>query len=394
MDKQFWTAPVELVPRMASAELARARDHFNGIPFIKQVLDGIPALVLVVNAQREAVHANRAFIEFTGVDPSKLDCGLRPGELLECAHAHEVPEGCGCSEHCQTCGALEALLEGVKGKAAVRDCRLQRHRNEAADLRVWCTPIDLGSRSYTIFLALDVSTEKRRRVLERIFFHDVLNTAGALRGFAEFLARADSEPLSPAEASDFAGRVFRLSEDLIEEINAQKELAAAESGELPVQPLIIGTRHFLENLAAAHQARCQGRDIAVSLTPDSVDLAFSSDPVLLRRVLGNLVKNAVEASATGDTVALGCRVREDGVEFQVQNPAVMPDRVRLEIFKRSFSTKGEGRGIGTYSIKLLTERYLGGSVDFASAPGVGTSFRVRIPYALPRRPPPGPPPQP
>ena len=39
----------------------------------------------------------------------------------------------------------------------------------------------------------------------------------------------------------------------------------------------------------------------------------------------------------------------------------MPDEVKAQIFERSFSTKGRGRGIGTYSIKLLTERYLEGT---------------------------------
>jgi len=52
------------------------------------------------------------------------------------------------------------------------------------------------------------------------------------------------------------------------------------------------------------------------------------------------------------------------------------------LFQRSFSTKGEGRGLGTYSIKLYTERYLKGTVSFSSAEGEGTVFRVRYPWVL------------
>jgi signal transduction histidine kinase len=57
----------------------------------------------------------------------------------------------------------------------------------------------------------------------------------------------------------------------------------------------------------------------------------------------------------------------------------MPESVRLQVFKRSFSTKGSDRGLGTYSIKLLTENYLGGEVGFASEEGNGTTFWVKLP---------------
>ncbi len=57
----------------------------------------------------------------------------------------------------------------------------------------------------------------------------------------------------------------------------------------------------------------------------------------------------------------------------------MPREVQLQIFQRSFSTKGLGRGLGTYSVRLLTERYLKGSVSFTSSAEFGTTFRVRCP---------------
>jgi signal transduction histidine kinase len=51
--------------------------------------------------------------------------------------------------------------------------------------------------------------------------------------------------------------------------------------------------------------------------------------------------------------------------------------------ERSFSTKGgRGRGLGTYSVRLLTERHLGGQVDFRSVPEEGTTFFVRLPRSI------------
>ena len=109
------------------------------------------------------------------------------------------------------------------------------------------------------------------------------------------------------------------------------------------------------------------------------ELHFKSDPVLLGRVLINLLKNALEAEEPGAVITLGCRQTEGRIEFWVQNPRVMPREVQFQLFHRSFSTKGENRGLGTYGAKLLTERYLGGELTFTSQDGQGTVFKVSLP---------------
>ena len=58
----------------------------------------------------------------------------------------------------------------------------------------------------------------------------------------------------------------------------------------------------------------------------------------------------------------------------------MPEAVRHQLFQRSFSTReGRGRGIGSYSVKLLTEKYLRGDVSFVSREPEGTTFFVALP---------------
>jgi sensor histidine kinase regulating citrate/malate metabolism len=57
----------------------------------------------------------------------------------------------------------------------------------------------------------------------------------------------------------------------------------------------------------------------------------------------------------------------------------MKREIQLQIFQRSFSTKGSGRGLGTYSIKLLTEQYLHGKAWFTSNEVEGTTFFASIP---------------
>jgi sensor histidine kinase regulating citrate/malate metabolism len=64
----------------------------------------------------------------------------------------------------------------------------------------------------------------------------------------------------------------------------------------------------------------------------------------------------------------------------VWNGGAIERSVASQIFKRSFSTKpGRGRGLGTFSMKLFGERYLGGVVSLHSTERDGTTFSITLP---------------
>lgn len=70
---------------------------------------------------------------------------------------------------------------------------------------------------------------------------------------------------------------------------------------------------------------------------------------------------------------------------RIWNRTVVPHHIQPRLFERHVSTKGEpGRGLGTYSMKLLGERYLGGQIRFVSEEAAGTCFSFRHPRTAPR----------
>jgi sensor histidine kinase regulating citrate/malate metabolism len=95
-----------------------------------------------------------------------------------------------------------------------------------------------------------------------------------------------------------------------------------------------------------------------------------------------MIRNALEAIPEGETATLGCLDEGNEVVFRVHNPGTIPLDVQSQVFKWSFSTKGKGRGLGTYGMRLLSERYLGGRVSFTSAQKQGTTFEARYPLNL------------
>ena len=120
----------------------------------------------------------------------------------------------------------------------------------------------------------------------------------------------------------------------------------------------------------------------VEIAADTVATEFFTDQRLLHRILINMTKNAIEASPAEAVVRIGCEQDGNDLEFWAHNQSCMPEQVQRQIFQRSFSTKGPGRGLGTYSIQLLGERYLKGRVSFTSSPEKGTTFRFRCPCTI------------
>ncbi|MHC4874743.1 MAG: ATP-binding protein [Planctomycetota bacterium] len=59
---------------------------------------------------------------------------------------------------------------------------------------------------------------------------------------------------------------------------------------------------------------------------------------------------------------------------------IQSEDVKLRVFQRNFSTKADnGRGLGTFSMKLFGEKFLGGSVTFVSTEEEGTVFKLTLP---------------
>ena len=367
-------APAERAP---IAVIDCQAHYFSEYPLLQQLLDAVPDVFVIVNAQRQIVFANRAFLTTIKMNPEDFILGLRVGEALHCAHANQMESGCGTTEFCRECGAVQAMLSGLSGRKAVQECRITQQDGSALDLRVYATPLIVEGERFSIFAIKDISAEKRRRALERIFFHDIMNTISIISGFAEILKDATEN-----EINEIKGSLYQLCRRLVDEIRAQKTLSAAESNEITVCPVRLDTLVVLREVQTAFVNHDLAANRNIEIAPSAQPVIFISDATLLNRVLMNMVKNALEATEEGDTVTLSCTDENRGVTFTVHNPGYMPRSVQLQVFQRSFSTKGSDRGLGTYSMKLLTERYLNGSISFKTSHTTGTTFSVHYPSSL------------
>jgi signal transduction histidine kinase len=364
---------IEVVQRQA-ADVAESNEA-------RTLLNVMQNVVLILNQQRQIVFASDNMLNLMSAPEYERILGLRPGEALNCIHARENAGGCGTTEFCSQCGVVKAILKSLQGQRGVEECRITRMINcqsAAMDLMVVATPFHHHDELYSLVSVMDISHLKRRQALERVFFHDLINSAGGLVGLMDIMKQ--TAPPAMQKHLDLARITLN---EMMEEVLAQKDLAAAERNEYSATCVPIRSEEVLNEIVTLYQNHPVSRARRICLSPKTVAAEFSSDPILLKRVLGNMIKNALEAVPSGETVTVGCDRIDGSLQFWVQNPAFMPRDVQLQVFSRSFSTKEHGRGLGTYSIKLLTERYLKGSVRFETTPEQGTTFFVNLPLVLP-----------
>ena len=222
----------------------------------------------------------------------------------------------------------------------------------------------------------DISSEKRKLQLEKIFLHDLFNTVGGISGLSDvFNYSQDIETQN--EIVDFLGKSSKV---LIEQVSSYRDILQAESGDLEVKNLEIQSDDII-NEAISLISYNKALKPNIIKASNSENIKLTTDKVLLSRILVNMLKNATEAEYNLESkVVIGSNIKEGLVKFWVKNNKVIPRDVQKQIFQRSFSTKGSNRGLGTYSMKLLGEKYLEGKVGFNSDKEDKTLFYIELPY--------------
>lgn len=364
--------------RDSKAEAQKQAGKLAATKLLTQLLNVVPEILLVLNDKRQIVFVNQHLLSFVECRNPKDLYGARPGEILKCIHAGEKPGGCGTTTACRQCGVSLATLSSQQDKEAQEECRITRQKNgEALNFRISTTPLEIQGRKYTVLSAVDISDQKRREALERVLFEDITQTSDGIRDHATELHVG-----SPADTSSIGGTICELTDTLMDGLNEHRLLTSAEKEELYIRPTAFYSEELVKELVAYFGEQDIAEERNIVLSDDTRDAYVTSDRSLLKQVLAHMIRNALEACNPHEMVTVHTSPRDDRVEFRVHNPNFMPEDVRVQVFQRAFTTKGKGRGLGTYCMKLFSEKYLQGTVKFTSTNRVGTVFLATYPREL------------
>ncbi|MDC7235609.1 MAG: sensor histidine kinase [Spirochaetales bacterium] len=370
-------APAE---RESSEQVSADLENITHNPVIDSILTSVGGLLAVLNSSRQIITANSTLLESLGIPDIRCILGKRLGEALDCPHADLMDGGCGTSKYCLTCGAVIAMVSSLDtGKISEEKCYIEKKDNgQMVDLSfsVRACPLKIDDKDFLLLFLRDISAEERWQAMERSFFHDINNVISSVMGSSEMLKLKNNVD----EKSHEAYLLNKVIKRLVEEVSVHRLLCDNKGYEDLTRRDEYRVSEVCNSLESLFETHPGSKGKTLQLVREGDDKPLFTNSTLLLRVLTNMMTNAFEASEKGDTVRLTAAEKEEGILFSVWNRQHIPEKVALRVFQKNFSTKSEnGRGLGTFGMKLFGEKILGGKVSFTTDLQKGTTFSIFLP---------------
>ena len=220
-----------------------------------------------------------------------------------------------------------------------------------------------------------------REEVERITRHDIKSPLAGIIGLSEVLLDEEEENHARGEV---LRRINQAGYRILDMVNHSLDLYKMESGGYRFEPEPVALVPLLRRVLAEQQPLLDHRGLTVAIL--DVDgrpavgegFAVLGEELLCYSLFGNLVRNALEATADGGAVRVTL-LDGDPVTVHIHNQGAVPEAVRERFFDK-YVTAGKrgGTGLGTYSARLMA-RTQHGSIEMESDEARGTTLTVRLP---------------
>ena len=358
----------------------RERQRLNA--FVAHSADG----VMILDAGRRILQLNPALGRMTGWSVDEA-IGLHEEEVIAWStvtpgNLHEMMAG-GWPAQAQDSGASPTLY--VEGDILRRD-------GETLSIAITYAPLhgEDGQLANVFANVRDITHFRRAQEMQSVFVsgvsHELKTPVALIKGYAGTLRREDAS-WDPAEIrdgleviEDEADRLTGLIENLLEasRLQAQKmrlDLATVDLGALAAR---VVTRFQMQG--TAHDFRLA--------FPESFP-TIEADEARLRRVMDNLLGNAVKYAPAGGLIEVGGQANAAAVTVFVRDEGVgISADEQEQIFERFYrvnNTLGQGTqgtGLGLYLSRSIVEAH-GGTIGVESRPGRGATFHFTLPRTMP-----------
>ena len=334
--------------------------------------------VLAIDARQRIVSINHGAAELLGLDPDK---SLRR-PLQEVVRNPDLRRFALLAIDCR---------EPVEDDLVIRGARDRTIRLRGTALR------DVSGEGGAVIVLNDVTDIKRLENMRRDFVanvsHELKTPIASIKGFVEtLLDGAADDPVDSRRFLEIVARQADRLEAIIEDLLALSRIEQSEgAGNLPLERV-----HVLAVLSAAVadcRPRARDRGVVVDVACDGM-LEADVNPALLEQAVINLVDNAVKYSDSGDTIwvsaieevaaadgpAVRIVVRDEGCGIEAEHlPRLFERFYRVDMAR---SRKLGGTGLGLSIVKHIVQAH-GGSVAVESTPGIGSTFTIELPAAVP-----------
>ena len=222
--------------------------------------------------------------------------------------------------------------------------------------------------------------------------HDIRTPINGIRGMIEIANYYKDDPDKQTECRK---KIWDASGLLLELVNEVLDMGKLESGEIMLEEREFDLKELLDSVGMVvdKQARERGITIITDGYPVGHRCLLGS-PLHLRRLLMNIISNAVKYNRVGGEIRLGCCEKPSAdpetaqIEFTCADTGIgMSEEFQKHVFepfaqeRNTARSEYGGTGLGMPIAKSLAEK-MGGTLSFVSRQGVGTTFTLSLPFRI------------
>jgi signal transduction histidine kinase len=236
----------------------------------------------------------------------------------------------------------------------------------------------------------DITEERElneaRDLLTEMIVHDLRSPLTAILGSLKLL-----DGLAESEADPVASQALSVSNQSVQQmltlVNSLLDIAKLEAGELVLEPQSIELEPLFVELVNTYVHDANENGIILECDIEDGFANCTADEELLRRVLANLLDNALKFTPVGGRVSLKAELEEEGVLLSITDTGPgIPEEFRDRIFERfaqvpGISGRRRGTGLGLAFSKLAIDAH-GGKIWVEDNPAGGSLFRILLPSSL------------
>lgn len=248
--------------------------------------------------------------------------------------------------------------------------------------------IDLQYQNQLLIQSLQEQTRAAKSAAEfRTRFlagaaHDLKQPVNALGIYAEWLGS------EPRLVDELAPKILEATRAVNTLFDSLFDLAKLDADRIQPELKVVDVGRLLNDLQVQLRPLAEQKGLSLRFRP--FDETLTSDPIILHRILGNLVSNAIRYTARGG-VLVGVRRRRDYLVFEVWDTGIgiaadQQARIFGEFYKVHQGGTEDGFGLGLALVRRLAAM-LKYPITLRSRLARGTVFRVQVPYDRPAHPP-------
>jgi signal transduction histidine kinase len=230
------------------------------------------------------------------------------------------------------------------------------------------------------------AVERERKELTAAISHDLRTPLASLRAMLE--AVQDGVVDSPAEVARYHETMRREIERLSRMIDDLFELAQLDAGVLKLNKRRLRLDEVAADVVHAMQASARRNEIDLRLTLSGSTPALEIDGTRIERAIANLIRNSIEHTPRGGSVAVSVAPVNGWVDVRVADngegidggdlPHIWDRFYRAEKSRRRDPRGEDGAGLGLAIVRGIVDAH-GGEVMVDSTPSAGATFVIRLP---------------